>query len=102
MIAATYTFIFFTHTCFFISTISSYHWSFSIHWISKFEYKEYLLDFHRVEILFFCYNGISYFQHQKMKEFLEIERQNEIMQKQEIELAQTSKQNKEKVILILV
>lgn len=32
-----------------------------------------------------------------MKGFLEIERQNEIMQKQEIEMAQTSKQNREKV-----
>lgn len=34
-----------------------------------------------------------------MNEFLAIERQNEIMQKQEIELAHTSRQNKEKVII---
>lgn len=37
-----------------------------------------------------------------MKEFLEIERQHEIMQKQELELAQTSKQNKEKVDIFFI
>lgn len=35
-----------------------------------------------------------------MKDFLEIERQNEIIQKQEIELAQASRNNREKVMNI--
>ncbi|KAJ8967571.1 hypothetical protein NQ317_001783 [Molorchus minor] len=44
----------------------------------------------------------DHFQQQRMQEFLEIERHNEVLHKQEFELANTSRANRDKLLAVLV